>query len=491
MAVPWQPVPELLQQVAQIVTYSLAPDTALQKQAYTALEQHSASPEFSRYLAYVFARGAQLPPGARAVAGLTLKRVVDRAYASFPPDVAESVKGELLAALADGDASVRSAAANAIAAIARQASLQQWPALVPALTALLESGQPAAADGALLALTHLSEDVGGQFDSVEIGRPINALLPKLVGWMGHPEEPCRRASAAILSHFIIVQPPVLAECLDAYLAALSKLTSDASPGVRRVVASSLAQLMDVYSQRVWPHLGAIQAFQLACLRDPHADVALAACDFWHSLLERMRADLSSADHDGYDDGEERPLGGASSSDVAAVRDTIPHGVLGELVRALLVRMAYTEEDLAEMPPSDLANDSGGGAGERWQDVRPHIHTNKESTGAGTIGSGDGAAGGGEWGGGGTRERRRLRLWRLPWYALKRLALTRPVPTVSPLLLFHLQAATMTTTRTTTMTAAALTTAATRTRRCSGGRCAGRPRRRWTRWRRCTATRCCR
>lgn len=406
MAAPWQPVPELLQQVAQIVTYSLAPDTALQKQAYMALEQHSASPEFSRYLAYVFARGAQLPPGARAVAGLTLKRVVDRAYASFPRDVAECVKGELLAALADGDASVRSAAANAIAAIARQASLQQWPALVPALTALLESGQPAAADGGLLALTHLSEDVGGQFDSVEIGRPINALLPKLVGWMGHPEEPCRRAAAAILSHFIIVQPPVLAEQLDAYLAALSKLTSDPSPGVRRVVAGSLAQLMDVYSQRVWPHLGAIQAFQLACLRDRHADVALAACDFWHSLLERMRSDLTAADHDGYDDGEERPLGGAAgAADVAAVRDTIPPPVLGELVRALLARMAYTDEDLAEMPPADLANDSGGaaGGGERWQDVRPHIHTNKESAGAGTIGSGDGAgAGGGEWATSGAR-----------------------------------------------------------------------------------------
>lgn len=383
-------MPELLNQVAQIMTYSMAPDSTLQKQAYDALEQHSANPEFARYLAFVFAKGTHLAPGARAVAGLTLKRMIDKSYERFSGDVANSVKAELLFTLADADASVRAAGANAIATIVRKTHLQDWPSLVPALIHLLDQGEQlaAAADGALSALTHLSEDVGGQFDSDKLGRPLDVLIPKLIGWMGHAQPQFRRAAAAAMSNFIIVQPSALQQRLGPYMEALAKLTADNGAGIRKVVAESLAHLSDIFYDQLRPHMGSIMAFELRCLLDADQEVALAASDFWSSLVERVKEALRQSGPDYDEDGEYIGGGqnGTPSPAAAAVDSMIPLPVMSELIKACLARMAYSNDDIAAMPAEDLRNDSSLGE-DKAQDMRPHIQRTKESSGAGTASGG--------------------------------------------------------------------------------------------------------
>lgn len=386
----WQPQPALLQQVAHIVSSSLAPDTALQKQAYDALHAHGGSPEFARYLAHVFARrdGSPLPPHARTMAGLALKGILDKRYASLPADVCEGVKGDLLQALVDADAGVRAAGANAVATIVRRSHLTEWPALVPALIGLLDAGGGPAAEGALAALTHLSEDVGAQFDSAFLGHPLGALLPKLIAGMGHASEPFRRACTVIVGHFVVVQPPALVLNLDAYMAALAALTRDPSPGVRTAVAKSLGALVDVFADRLWPHLPAIQAFELRCLRDGGGDgdgaLALAAAEFWCSLLDRLEDERRAARLDADRDG-------AAAAVDARVAGCFPDALRRELLGAVLTHMAHSDDDLAGMPADDLANVSSG---DRAQDVRPHIHRTKDSGGAGSAGSG-GSGGSGD------------------------------------------------------------------------------------------------
>ena len=395
MMAAWQPQPALLQQVVHIVSCSLAPDTALQKQAYDALQAHGGSPEFARYLAHVFARrdGSPLPPNARTMAGLALKGILDKRYGALPADVCEGVKGDLLQALVDGDAGVRAAGANAVATVVRRSHLTEWPALVPALVSLLDAGSGPAAEGALAALMHLSEDVGAQFDSAFLGHPLGALLPKLIAGMGHASEPFRRTCTVIVSNFVVVQPPALVLSLDAYMAALAALTADPSPGVRTAVARSLSALVDVFADRLWPHLPAIQAFELRCLRDGGGDgaLALAAAEFWCSLLDRLEDERRAARLDADRDG-------AAAAVDARVASCFPDALRRELLGAVLSHMAHSDEDLAAMPPDDLTNVS---CSDRAQDVRPHIHRTKDSGGAGGAGSG----GGGGDGDGGASQRR--------------------------------------------------------------------------------------
>ena len=372
----WAPDGTLLQQVVHMLSCSLTPDTAVQRQAYDALAQYARNGEFVRYLAYVFARGSTLPSGVRAAAGLALKNTVSSHFSALPADVCASVQDELLATLGDADSSVRSTGANAISSIVLRVKLMAWPALVTRLVELLDggAGSPAGAAGALAALLNLSEDVGSQFESAALGHPLTALFPRLLAGMRAPDASYRVSCARVMNNFVAAQPASLAMHLDDFLSALSALTSDGSPGMRCIVSQSLVSLTQLYAERVWPHLPAIQAFQLSCLSDfAEEDVALAACEFWATLAEKMLDNVNAAGYRGDREGE------------AAARAAIPPPTLAQLVRLLCTRMAYSDEELSDMSPEDLSNEPSA---DRAADVRPHIARTKESAAAGSGGVAD-------------------------------------------------------------------------------------------------------
>lgn len=359
---------------------SLAPDTALQRQAYTALEEHGKNPEFVRYLAFIFARGSELGPAARAVAGLTLKRCIDTTYAALPQDVRASVRAEVLRTLGDGDAGIRHAAANAVSTIVRDADLAAWPELPGALDAMIDAATPDAAEGALTALAQIAEDVGGQLDSAALGHPLATLVPKLVAWMRHPSMGLRRLAASAMASLLYTRARAVEEALDAYMAALAALTADTSPEVRRVVSESLGTLVESFADRLWPHLQPILRFQLACTLDADSGVAMAACSFWQLLLEL----IADAESEAADDAEE------GAGDIAAARAEALEPCLGPLVSALLTRMVMLDDDDEDAGGGGAGGGAGGGdagVADRPEDVRPHIFRNKAAAG----GHGGGAA----------------------------------------------------------------------------------------------------
>ena len=339
-----------------MMTYSLAPDTALQRQAYAALEQHSKNPEFVRYLAFIFARGYQLGPAARAVAGLTLKRIIDTSYASLPSDVQRNVRVEVLRTLGDEDAGIRHAAANAISTIVRDADLAAWPELPAALNLMIDASLPAfTTEGALTALVQITEDVGGQLDSAELGNPLESLVPKLVAWMQHPSEVQRRLATTVMANLLYTRARPVANALEPYMSALAALTSDTSPTLRREVSKSLGTLVEVFPERLWVHLPSIISFQLACTLDADTGVALSACEFWSLVLELINdAEVEASLEDG---------GGESRA--AALQP-----FMGQLVSALLRRMVLTADDAGGGPDEENAGDAT--IVDRPEDVRPHI-----------------------------------------------------------------------------------------------------------------------
>ena len=360
----WQPQPELLQQVAHMMQCTLAADTSLQKQAYEALAAHTQNPEFVRYLAYVFARCSNLGVAARVAAGLTLKRCIDTSYAGLPPAIQHSVRLEVLRTLADPEPDVRHASANAVSAIVRHSELAAWPELAPSLISLLDPANAAAADGALTALGHLSEDVASQFDSAALGHPLTHLIPLLLRWMGAPGERARREATKCVTNFVYTMSGAVQSNLDNILGALAALTTDPSPSVRKAVCYAFCTLTELRADRVWPLLQPIIRFELGCTMDTDSEVAMAACDFWSVLLEVLS------------DAGDEAAPNSMSADVAPF--------LPDIVRALLARMELTEDDLANYGEED------GGVADREQDIRPHIHRPRAAAPAGDASA---AAGG--------------------------------------------------------------------------------------------------
>jgi transportin-1 len=137
----------------------------------------------------------------------------------------------------------------------------------------------------------------------------------------------------------------------AYLAALAALTADPSPDVRETVCVSLGTLAESNLALIWPQMGAIMEYQLACLAAREAPVAIAASNFWVILAELMGEDSHAAE---------------VSTAVSAA--------LPRLVPALLNRMVLSDEDIAAI--AALESD-------KPEDVRPHIYRSRPAVAAGT------------------------------------------------------------------------------------------------------------
>jgi len=370
----WAPVPELLTATVQMLEHSRSTDNVLQRQAYEALEQSKANPEFLRYLVYCVVYGSGLPAGVRAVAGATAKAVVEWGFSSLPADVRAHVKAEVVKMLPDSVDLIRRMAANIVSSIVREEGLESWLELPPVLTALLGvagSSSPDALDGGLTVALQLFEDAPQDWDSSELGHPLSAIFPLLVAAMGSAAEPVRlkaTKAAGMLQH---TGAPALATNRHAYLAALARLTADPSPAVREAVSFSLGYLLETDAAGVWPSLPSIFEFQLQCLADAHDGVALAGADFFSGYAEAVSAHAR----------EGQP----------AFHVIDPF--MERIVRGLLGRMLLSDEEAAEATASDAR--AAAAAPDTDADVEPTIARGSRAaaSGAGAAVGKEGALGG--------------------------------------------------------------------------------------------------
>lgn len=325
---------------------SLSKDNEQLKQAYAAMEENRANPEFLRYLVYCVAHGSSLHPSVRAVAGATAKSMVDSSFTDFPPEIKAYVKSEMVRILIDPHDSVRRIASNVVSTIVRDDELSNWRELPAILNSLLDMvDNPIALDGCLTALEQMSDDVPQMFDDAEVGHPLNLLLPKVIVAMGHPDTALRYKATKTAANFLHTDAPAISLNRHQLLTAFGTLTADPAPKIREAVSFALSTFLETDTVGVWPAINEILAFQMRCLADPHREVAIAGADFWSIFCEAMA---------NYEEGQ------------PAIYHVIDP-LMPELVRTLISRMVLTDDDLEGRSTADVAD---AGVADRDADIAP-------------------------------------------------------------------------------------------------------------------------
>lgn len=190
-----------------------------------------------------------------------------------------------------------------------------------------------------------------RLDSEEAGRPLNELIPKLLGMLQSPHETFRRYAIASLNQFIVEMPGALLVNMNAFLQGLFFLAADPATEVKRKVCQGLVTLLEVRQDYLMPHMRQVIQYMLQTTQDPNEHVALEACEFWSSIAE--------------------------TNDCKAILAEF----LPQLIPVLLNGMSYNEEDriaLEDEGEDEYRPDSA-------KDIKPRFHTGK------VVGSGQGDA----------------------------------------------------------------------------------------------------
>ena len=135
--------PEHVQHLLSLLDASLSPDAGRRQAAEAALNQAAAAPGFGVALvAVLLAAGGEVPLGLRQLAATVLKKLVREHWTEesphykgppVAPEEREAIKEQLPAGLGDESSKVRTAAAMAVAGIAKWDCPQAWPGLIPGL----------------------------------------------------------------------------------------------------------------------------------------------------------------------------------------------------------------------------------------------------------------------------------------------------------------------------------------------------------------------
>ncbi|XP_071494400.1 transportin-1-like [Diadema antillarum] len=287
MAFAWQPDSKGLEQILQLLKESQSPDTEIQRTVQQKLESLNQFPDFNNYLIFVLTKlkkDADEPT--RSLSGLILKNNVKAHFHNFPAQVTEFIKTECLVNIGDPSPLIRATIGILITTIATRGELQNWPDLLPTLCQLLDSEDYNTCEGAFGALQKICEDSADVLDSDALNRPLNFLIPKLLGFFQHASPKIRSHAIACVNQFIISKTQALMIHIDPFMDNLFALASDEDTEVRKNVCRALVMLLEVRLDRLIPHMQNIIEYILLRTQDSDEAVALEACEFWLTLAEQ-------------------------------------------------------------------------------------------------------------------------------------------------------------------------------------------------------------
>uniref|UniRef100_K3WSY9 Importin N-terminal domain-containing protein n=1 Tax=Globisporangium ultimum (strain ATCC 200006 / CBS 805.95 / DAOM BR144) TaxID=431595 RepID=K3WSY9_GLOUD len=347
----WQPQPGLLQEVVTLLQAYMVPNNQVQQESYQQLQQFQQNLEFNLYLVHLLC-SPQMDPNVRQLAGLLLKRNIKASDVGGAKTPAEMemlavIRAQTLGVVADPIAAIRNAAGSVITTFVTQYTfLDEWPELISALMACLDSPDENAIAGAFGALCKISEDSAAKLENSP-SRPLNALVPKLLQYFHHPNPAFRRDALECLNNVLIYMPVGLVVQMDNFLAGISHLTQDPSNDVRKLVCKSIVILLEVGVQYLLPHIDSIIQFILRANQDEDENVAIEACEFWASFCDLREF-----------------------NDIKGVLQ--PY--LGQIVPLLFQRMVYSEEDLADFEAEEQSQNEN--VPDRPEDIKPIFHRGK-------------------------------------------------------------------------------------------------------------------
>ncbi|KAK3816263.1 MAG: armadillo-type protein [Benniella sp.] len=354
----WQPQPEGLNQLTQLLRDSMSANNAVQTQVREQLESFRNVPDYNNYLIYILTQMPQELPTTRAIAGLLLKTNIQYHSNEIREDVLEYVKALALRHVGDPDPDVRNTLGTVITTILSRNSIMSWPEVLPHLMGLLDSQDPYVVEGAFKALAKICEDSGDELDmDINGERPLNFMIPKIITYFKSPVVTIRVCALTCINQFITRKSQSFMVNIDAFVEGLGHLSNDTHPDVRKHVCQAMVMLLEVRPDKLIPQINNVVEYMLYSTKDDDESVALEACEFW----------LAFAEQD-------------------ALKEHLrPH--LNRVIPVLLQGMVYSELDIISLD----VDDEDGAVPDRPEDMKPRFHHAKthatENTAAGSEGAG--------------------------------------------------------------------------------------------------------
>ncbi|KAF2998002.1 hypothetical protein E8E13_007173 [Curvularia kusanoi] len=359
----WQPEQQTLQQLAQCLKDSLGGhDVAARKNAEIVRRPHMlrtarASPDFDKYLAYLFSC-SQPPSGvdmdgtlyfqARAAAAIMLKNDVRQSLKAMDETTKSYIKNIIMVGLQDANKQMRLYAGNVITEVVRQGGIMGWPQILSDLINIVSNADGSvssqAQEGAMSALLKICEDHRRALDKEYQGqRPSSYIFPKLLELTTSPNSRVRADAIAAINIFIPDKLQVVLANIDTLMQQLFSIASDSSGDVRKQVCRAFVHVADIAPEKMLPHMSGLVDYMVAQQRSKEdEELALDAAEFWLCVAEdeRMR------DHLG------------------------PY--LPKIVPVLLESMVYSEDDVLRLEGEEEDYE----VDDREQDIRPNFASNK-------------------------------------------------------------------------------------------------------------------
>ncbi|KAL7753022.1 hypothetical protein RI367_001473 [Sorochytrium milnesiophthora] len=334
----WQPDPNGLSQIVELLRNGQSPDNAVQRRVQAELYHISQTvPDFPCYLAYSLATPNESSQ-VRGLAGYALKAHMKSHLDSIQPPVLAYIKLRLLDAISDTDPLINNVTGSIISQMLAAMKIEGWP---EALAKLLQMADPQSNlfEAALSTIVKICEDMSDDLVSSPT-QPLNAIFPKLVPLIG--EQRVRIAVLAIrgISELVHSNSPTVESHFETFLQQIFNRATDTSDELRTQVCNCLVKVLEFRPEKLQPHMDNVIKYMLHCTQNGEPTVALESCEFW----------LTLADQSSY--------------------ATVLKPYLSQLVPCLLNSMVYSEDEIIEFG----GDQDDAHIPDRQEDIKPrHYH----------------------------------------------------------------------------------------------------------------------
>jgi transportin-1 len=217
----------------------------------------------------------------------------------------------LLLACKDSISVIRSTASILLGRIVDSYPTDFWANdILPELMQRIDTNQQDfVIDGAIYAIKMICEDSPEKLSMDTTRRPIDILVPRLLGLLTYPDPKVRiRAIESMNSMLFLVAPTssnvsqggrlassVSAQAseaillhMQAFIQGISQLANDPNPGVRRVVCQSIVLLSSMHLPVLEPIYDSVCQFMIQAILDTDDSVSCEACEFWYTMTINVK-----------------------------------------------------------------------------------------------------------------------------------------------------------------------------------------------------------
>lgn len=281
----WTPQEDALNSVVDVLRESFVPDTEIQKSVQQKVALLYNCPDFVNYLLYILTKSDLYGDDVRTIGGIILKNNIYVTYDNLSRDSTNLLKNELLNVLNDKSRDVRVSVSAIINAIVCKGGLSNWPELIPHLSELVNSTDENICESALITLFKICEDhLSGLESEQYLNESIKDLLLKFTNLVINDCLLIRLNAIKLLNIALQEHYDAIKNEFDSssYLTKLFVIIDDESVEVQKHVLEAFCAFLENKDPAILPHMFYIIEIMLRKTQHNDDDVALQACEFWHT-----------------------------------------------------------------------------------------------------------------------------------------------------------------------------------------------------------------